>query len=165
MIPCLTNLIHRFNIARILMGFDISSTFIDDNTAENGVWVDFYDEARLLIASTENPKYRASLAKSARANKVRLDGDPHPDTIKMTTQITCKAMADHVLLGWEGVTQGGVAVEYSKAKAYEFLLKSPQLREFVSDQAGSNSLFNSVTAEEVGKPSAGTLSSVKTATS
>lgn len=148
-----------------MAGFDISNTFIDDKAAENGVRVPFYEDAVLIIASSENPKYRAALAKSARANKIKLDGEPHADTVRMTTQITCKAMADHILLGWEGITEGGQPVEYSKAKAYEYLLKSPQLREFVSDQAGSDQLFNSISAEEVGKPSTGSSAGGATANS
>lgn len=137
------------------MSFDLSNTFINDSTAEQGVWVDFFENARLLIASTENPKYKAALAKQARANKIKLDGDPHPDTVRLTTRITCRAMADHILLNWEGLIVNGEEFPYSKVNAFEALSKSPMLRDFVSDQANSAALFNSVTPEEVGKPSTG----------
>jgi hypothetical protein len=138
------------------MAFNITNTFLNDNDAENGVWVEFFEGASLRIASTENPKYKAALAKQARANKIKLDGDPHPDTVRLTTQITCRAMADHILLDWKGITTGdGKEFPYSKANAFEALSKSPQLRDFVSDQAGSATLFQGVTAEEVGKPSTG----------
>lgn len=138
------------------MAFNLSATFINDETAENGVWVDFFEGARLLIASAENPKYKAALAKQARANKIKLDGDPHPDTVRLTTKITCRAMADHILLNWEGITlDDGSEFQYSKANAFEALLKSPQLRDFVSDQANSATLFQGVTPDDVGKHSTG----------
>ena len=145
------------------MSFDLSSTYLNDDSAENGVWVEFFEGARLRIASSENPKYRAALAKQARANKIKLDGDPHPDTVRLTTQITCRAMADHILLDWEGIQVNGQEFPYSKQNALEALLKSPQLRDFVSDQAGSNTLFQGVTADEVGKPSTGSSAGLLTA--
>lgn len=145
------------------MSFDLSSTYLNDDSAENGVWVDFFEGARLRIASSENPKYKAALAKQARANKIKLDGDPHPDTVRLTTRITCRAMADHILLDWEGIQVNNQDFPYSKQNAFDALLKSPQLRDFVSDQAGSNSLFQGLTADDVGKPSTGSSGGLLTA--
>jgi hypothetical protein len=146
------------------MAFEISSTFMDEVSSEGGVWVDFYESARLLIASTESPKYRAALAKLARANKVRLDSEPHPDNVKLTTHITCKAMAEHVLLGWENILMGGKPIEYTKQQAYDILIKSPQLRDFVADQAGTQSLFRGAAPEEIAKNSAGSSGGAKVVT-
>lgn len=137
------------------MAFDLSSTYVNNDTSENGVWVEFFGGSRLRIASTENPRYRAALAKKGRANKIRLEGEPNADTIRLTTEITCQAMADFILLDWEGIIVDGKEFPYSKANAFEALMKSTQLRDFVSDQGGSASLFQGVTADEVGKPSTG----------
>lgn len=137
------------------MAYDISQDFTDKNLIAEGVKVEFFGGSFLHIASTESPKYKAALSRLAQQNKVRLD-TTNEDTVELVRKITCECMAKHILLGWEGIADGtGQEVPYSREKAFEYLMGSSKLRDFVQAEADRTSNFQVVTAEEVGKPSAG----------
>ena len=139
-----------------MSGFEITDTFIDDDVATKGVWQEFFKGSELLIASAENPSYRAALAKGGRSNKVKLDGDPTSDTVTLTKKVTAQAMAQYLLLDWKGLTKGGEPLPYSRTEAFELLMKSPQLFDSVQEKANDESLFRGTTIEDAKKPSTGT---------
>ena len=136
------------------MAYDISQDFTDKNLVSEGVRVEFFGGSFLHIASTESPKYKAALSRLAQQNKVRLD-TTNEDTVELVRKITCECMAKHILLGWEGIADASGEVPYSREKAFEYLMGSSKLRDFVTAEAERTSNFQAVTAEEVGKPSAG----------
>lgn len=134
--------------------YDITKDFTDAGLVSEGIWVEFFGGARLKIASTDSPKYKAHLSRLAQKNKVRLD-TTNEETILLVQAITCESLAKYVLLGWEGIVENGEPVVYSRDKAYEYLMASSKLRDFVQAEADRTSNFQTVTAEEVGKPSPG----------
>lgn len=120
------------------MGFNPLSLATDTVKETKGSWVEVQTPggpARFLIARIGNPKYTArftELMKPLRAaNRV-----PGIDLSEQTNQITRQALAETVLLGWEGVTEttpgGEVEVPYSIEKAVEFL----QIRDFADMVVG-----------------------------
>lgn len=140
------------------MAYDITQDFTDASLVTDGVWVDFFGGSRLLVASTDSPKYKAHLSRLAQKNKVRLDST-NEETVGLVQKITCESLAKHVLLGWEGIAEkDGSPVPYSKEKAFEYLMGSTKLRDFVQSESDRTSNFQVIEAEEVGKPSAGASS-------
>lgn len=132
-----------------MSGFNLDSDVFDAELSEEGVWVDFYSGSQLKLASTDNKKYKATLAKSARKHRLLLD-QTNDDQFELVQRITCEALAKHVLLDWKGIHMGGVEnVPYSVEKGIQALLKSARLREFVTEQAALASNFQKVVEKEV----------------
>lgn len=137
------------------MSMKIDDLFIDQELGEAGVWVDFYNGSRLKLASSENPKYKAYLAKLARKHRLQLD-QTNDDSTSLIQEITAEALSKHVLLDWSGVSLGDEAeTKYTPEVGKLALLRAPKLREFVTDQAGDNTNFKQELVSAVKKPSAG----------
>ena len=83
-------------------GFNFGELMVDEGSAKDGVWVDFYGGSRLRIASTNSPSYKSKLTKLARANKLILD-DSNPENYEAVQRITAEALATTVLLDWQGI--------------------------------------------------------------
>jgi len=130
------------------MSFDLSDLMADAGTMEDGVWVDFYGDSRLKIASADSPKYNSYLARLARQNKIRLD-DENPKYFDTIQSITATAKAKHILLDWENIKINGKKTPYSWEIGKEALLNSPKLREFVDDYSQDFRNFKKELEEEV----------------
>lgn len=142
------------------MAYDITQDFMDPLVSQKGVEVEFFGGAILIIASDENPKYKAEVSRSAQGNKVRLE-TTNEETVELVKKITCDAMARHILLGWRGIVDAdGAEVPYSREQAFDYLMRSSRLRDFVQAEAGKSSNFHALKADDVGKPSLGALSGV-----
>lgn len=119
--------------------------FATDTVAEvEGKWIPLKD-AKLLIARTGNPRYR---------EKLRVDLNLHREAIdkglldlEINDALMIDILADTILLGWEGFTDSGKDVPYSKAKAREYLTKYRDFREFVAAQADKMDNFRKVATE------------------
>lgn len=100
---------------------DLRALQTDLNKQENGVWQSIgEDGAALLLAKLPNAKFTArmdALQKPYRA-LMRSGGRIPSDRAR---EITAKAIAETVLLGWRGLTQDGDEIAYSQEKAYELL--------------------------------------------
>lgn len=114
------------------MSFDFDNIAVDANKAREGVWVE-YMGGRFKIARFTNPE--ADMARKevqmrhyAKLQEALKDGK---DTIDMEEYQKEMAfvMAEHILLGWEGVGRGGKELEYSVENAAE-VLSNPNLYEF-----------------------------------
>ena len=104
-----------------------------------GVWVDYDDGIRLLVARIGNPKYAKLIKRLRKPHERRLArADLDSDLL---TGLIQKAMASTVLLGWENITEDQedeegniveVEVPYSAEKALDYLT-NPKLRDFYAD--------------------------------
>lgn len=136
------------------MSMNLDDLFIDQEVGEAGVWVDFYNGSKLKLASSENAKYKAHLAKLARKHRLQLD-QSNDDSTALIQEITSEALAKYVLLDWYGVSLGGEEdTPYSPEKGKLALINAPKLREFVTEQAADNTNFKKI-VEDVKKPFAG----------
>ena len=137
------------------MSFELEELFIDEAVGEAGTWVDFYNGSRLKIASSENAKYKAYIAKLARKHRLQLD-QSNDDSTALIQDITAEALAKFVLLDWEKVSLGGQQnVPYTPELGKQALLSAPKLKDFVTDQAADNTNFKKEQVEAVKKPTAG----------
>jgi hypothetical protein len=137
------------------MAFELDSLFIDPEIGEKGVWVDFYGDSKLKLASIESAKYKSLLAKLARQNRLKM-AEENDESNAVMADVTCEALARCVLLDWKGIGIAGQAdVPYTWQMGKDALLKSQKFREFVSDRAADTTIFKKELVEEVKKPLSG----------
>lgn len=105
----------------------------DETKQTEGVWLAFDDETQFLIADLNNRKFVKSTQKRIR----KVNQNALRDDVDLQNRITIEAMADAILLGWKGVTENGQDVPYSKERAVKLLTEIPDLRNWVSEQAGN----------------------------
>lgn len=140
------------------MGLSLESISLDEAAADAGRWFTFMG-SRLLIGSTDSPKYRGALAKLAREHKIELD-DSNPEFFGLMQEITCEALSQHVLKDWEGITIAGEERTYTSALGKHALLTSPPLRSFVDEQGGRVENYKAEVIEQAKKSSPGKSSGV-----
>jgi hypothetical protein len=110
------------------------NSFKTSATAEQeGVWVEF-DGARFLIARLNNSKHAAGFAQLLRPFR----GAKIPEDKQRELMI--ESMADHILLGWEGVTNDGKPFPYTRENAV-IALKIPDFADQITVFARDMELF------------------------
>ena len=100
---------------------DILKSFGTDSKKETeGVWIDIGPDCSILVARAATRAYGRALTKEVEKYKVALGtkDDVADDTSDM---IMCKVMAEHILLGWKGLSYDGAPLEYSKENAAKVL--------------------------------------------
>jgi hypothetical protein len=117
---------------------EINNQFKKTDAEESGRWFD-YGDARLLIASTRSEAFRKSIAIRGKPYAAQARRGVMP--AKVLDSITREAMAEHILLGWDGITENGKAVEYSNAAALDFLERYPKFTELVLEFASNEAAF------------------------
>lgn len=111
----------------------------DKNKQEDGIWVD-YANSRFLVAYSKNAKYTRAITALRKPyehqiNKGKLDNDT-------MESILYKAMAQGILLDWEGVIgPDGKEAAYSQEMAEEALKGDPDFREFILSTAENFDAF------------------------
>ena len=124
-----------------------------DNMAE-GVTVDLGDSSTVTVTSTNAKKYQDYISERLKPyrNGIKNKSIPDEQLGKIFSQITDQALADVVVLGWEGIQdENGKPIAYSKAKALE-LFTDPAYAEFkdlVAGLAAENETFRVATIEGV----------------
>ena len=115
---------------------------------KDGVWVEF-EGSRFLIAHMSNLRFQRKLANLRQPHLSKINRntiDP-----KLSQEITCKAMAGTILLGWDHVVHNvGEKVEFTEELAASVLIKQPDVREFVSDYAVNLEHFRDDQIEQTG---------------
>ena len=115
---------------------------------KDGVWVEF-EGSRFLIAHMSNLRFQRKLANLRQPHLSKINRntiDP-----KLGQEITCKAMAGTILLGWDRVVNSaGEKVEFTEELAASVLIKQPDVREFVSDYAVNLEHFRDDQIEQTG---------------
>lgn len=97
-----------------------------------GVWRD-YEGCKLLIAYIDNPAYRDKVRELSRQyiNDLQKGGDMAVAAIK---KIRTQATAEHILLGWEDVTdESGTNVPYTVAQVIAYFDDSDFGSKFFQD--------------------------------
>jgi hypothetical protein len=109
----------------------IRDTKTNHSAETEGVWVDYQSGSRLLLARFENEKAQTYRIESFRENESVIKGKDLVKADEKAREISTKALAKFVLLGWEGIVDdNGEAVPYSEELAYHYLTES---RDFARD--------------------------------
>lgn len=103
----------------------------DLKTVDTGVWTEFLG-SRFLIAHISNMRFQRALARYQQPHRRKLEaGTLDPQTNR---DILCRAMAEGLLIGWEGVgSESGQPQPYSPEAAFTALTKNMEFRDFVSE--------------------------------
>jgi len=125
---------------------ELDSIRIDLKKSEDGIWVDYEGDIKLLIARKPNPRYEDALHTLIEKLNRAITKE---DDIDLTRQ----AVAQCVLLGWKNLCEGGKEIPYSTEKALE-LLRDPSLRdlyEFVLVSAHDREAYRKKTVKRQAK--------------
>ena len=99
----------------------------DSQKEVEGVWHDLGEGARIKIARAGNKAYAEYIQKAMKPHRKAIKAGTLSD--KVAEKIVVGALAETVLLDWEGFTEGGKAVKYSIDKAKE-ILSNPDFHDF-----------------------------------
>ena len=119
--------------------FEINNFKTDAQLEQNGVWVDFIGASKIKIASLDNPHYLQRLLQARKDRTLNLEDDSFisEDARHALAQI----YVDTILLDWEGFSENGEALPYSKDKALEVLLSIKPLFAAVTKAANDEALY------------------------
>ena len=124
------------------------ATKMEDVAREiDGVWIDYQDDAKLLIARMGNPQNRKAYerAQARFRGKIKRDKMTADDRI----EVMAKCLADSILLDWKGINDHeSKKLKYTPEMAYQALRWDLDLREFVADQADLAENFRADEIEE-----------------
>lgn len=121
----------------------------DEKAEEEGVWIPLSSSARLKIARLTNPKYQAALKRLSKpyikpGMRMRdLDDEVYED-------ITRQAVAEAILLDWEGIEKDGQPLPYSKQEALA-AIKMKDFYELVITASGNMETFRVARLAELEK--------------
>lgn len=113
---------------------DIKKQFGTDKKKEHeGVWIPTGTDSKLLIARVGNKNYMEAFKRLSAPHKVSLRNRNLPPDI--AEKIAVEAIAESILLGWEGLTEDGKKIPYSKEQAIRLLTTYPDFAEQVGQLA------------------------------
>jgi hypothetical protein len=119
---------------------DIKKSFGTNKEAEQqGVWVDLDETTKLKIARGGNKANRELVKKLLAPHKIALRNDKLPEHI--IEDVGCKAMAQTILLDWQGMQEDGKNLPYTPENAERLLKDYPDFRDQVAQLSGEISLF------------------------
>jgi hypothetical protein len=118
-----------------------------NKASKAGIWWEYQSGQRVSeptgqfcvrVAERDNPQHRATLARLqlAHADKLRAGGE---DAMTAWQKLVTRALAESILVGWEGLEgDDGAVIPYSVEKAVELLEDEElwPLRHFIEDTAG-----------------------------
>lgn len=129
---------------------DIKKRYSTDPDLEtNGVWVDIGDGSKILVARLNNPEYAAMLTARTKPYMRQMGaGTMDP---KQSADILMDVYAATILLDWEGVTEDGEDVPYSRATAKQYLTDFKDFRKLVNEIAGGMETYRVQDLEDAEK--------------
>jgi hypothetical protein len=90
----------------------------DDQKEVDGVWVPLSATARIKVARMGNPRYRECIKK--KSAPYRQAGLATEIPAEVYQQLVREAVAETILVGWEGLTTDGKKVPYTRETALKF---------------------------------------------
>ena len=131
---------------------DFSKRYKTDKDAESeGVWEDCGEGLRVKVARANNPHHQRVIENMMRPYRRQISNGRLSN--EKMTEITVKAMAECLLIDWEGVEIDGKNVPYSREAALDLLTEYKDFREDVAELAQTMELFRATEIEEAEKNS------------
>ena len=107
----------------------LSAIRADVTKETEGIWFEYEVGIRLLIARAGNPRFSKVLSKLSQPHLKNIRSKSF-DSSDILEEITKRAVAEAILLGWENIEDDkGKTVKYSAEQAYEFFI-DPSLHDF-----------------------------------
>lgn len=113
---------------------DIGNFLTDSALENNGVWRNCGD-GRILVASTSSESYKKVFRRLLIPHETSINLGVADE--KVLHGLETEAIAEALLLNWEGFTENGVELPYSRENAQRILKSVPRFREHVIREASS----------------------------
>ncbi len=115
--------------------FDLKEAFATDKQAvEEGSVLKLSKDAHVLVARMPNEGYRRELGRQVERHSAVLDLNTK-ESEELNEDIMADVLAKTIILGWEGITDGGEKVKFSPETAKKFILKYEDFRKLVTSFA------------------------------
>lgn len=126
----------------------ITEFAIDKNLSEEGIWVDISDDARIKVASVKTDRYKRRLAELSAPYRHMITTRTEAAQKKIS-EITARAIADVIIINWEGIQNNdGEEIPYSRDTAYKLLKDYPAFADMVYAIASDDAVFKPSVIEE-----------------
>ena len=130
------------------MAFDISEELGSNETVEiEGVWVPLGGDGKVKVARLGNSKTQEAYRKIPRPIRRQLDEGILSN--KQTINFLVKFINDHILKGWEGLSDKGKPISYSSETAGQMLRTHRRFRDKIWELSADEALFNVELEEDV----------------
>lgn len=127
---------------------DIKKTFGVDKTKEvEGVWRNLGSDMQVLVARKGNPTYQKILTRLMRPYRSMSRSIPDD----LAEDILIESMVQGLLLGWNGLTEDGVEVPYSREAAKRLLKEYPEFRQAIDQLCSDLENFKAEEAQALEK--------------
>ena len=111
----------------------------DEKKEVEGIWVPLSATARIKVARMGNPRYRDCIKRLSSPYRVAGINDQIPPEVYQ--QMVREAVAETILVDWEGLTSDGDPVPYTRDKALVFCTDLKDFYDFVLTAASSMETF------------------------
>ena len=126
---------------------DISKFQTNKSAEEEGIWVDVDGNGtKVKVARINNPRYKKYFQKITKPYKRQIRNGTLAE--ELAEKLLVDALANTILIDWQGFTKGGEPFPYSVDNARSFLQESADFRDFVSDAANEMENFRSEELED-----------------
>lgn len=94
---------------------ELNSLRIDPKKSREGVWVDYVRGTRVLVARYDNKDMLAYKSQKAMEHKLLFTNmqDNMEEALRVSDEIDVEAMAQYMLLDWEGFSNNGEVLDYT----------------------------------------------------
>ena len=104
-----------------------------------GVWEDFGNGCKVLIARQGNENYKKAFRKLSKPYQNAIRRNNLSDEI--AERILIEVMAETIVLDWSGMEEDGKDIKYSKEECFRILKSYPDFKNEVSFRSESMELF------------------------
>lgn len=120
---------------------DLKKEYATDKEKEiEGIWMeDFGEGVRIKIARIGNPEYQKKITKFQKPHRKAMRRGTLPDSVADT--ILNRAVADTIVLDWEGIAEDGKLVPYSFENCLRILNEYKDFRDQVIEAASEMETF------------------------
>lgn len=123
------------------------NTFKTDKTLEEqGTWIDLSPTSKIKLARIGCKNFQQEVKKRQKPYRAMVRAGTLPDHVQ--TQILVGVLAETIILGWEGFTEGGEPVPYTKDNAVRVLTESRDFRDFIVTLADDINVFKAAERED-----------------
>lgn len=128
---------------------DLSQFDVSDELSVRGCWVSIGKDAKLRVARMNNESYREFIKKKTKPYRSAMRAGTLDEDLM--TEIVVQAMARHILLDWDGLTEKGAKIPYTVEKAEEILRTKEPFRDLVLSLSQDQELFQEAEVEDAEK--------------
>ncbi len=125
--------------------FDLDSLRTNEDLENKGVWRDLGNGSRLLLARLGNAEFSKMF--NELVQPYAETGTKVPEVVQK--DITVRCLARCILLGWEGIYDGEVELEYSYESSVRVLTEIKDFRELVLKLAGDLDAYKDTKDKEL----------------